>query len=120
MPSMRDPKRGDVVRVRLDPVVGSEQAGIRPTLVISPDVINAHSPVILVACITSKKTERVFPFEAVIEPPEGGLTRHSKVMLMHLRSVDKKRVLDRMGAISEATMETVERALHVATGLVPT
>src|SRR5438132_13402 len=60
MPSL---KRGDIVRVRLDPVEGSEQAGERPALVISPDVINEHSPVILIAALTSQKTERVYPFE---------------------------------------------------------
>jgi mRNA interferase MazF len=117
---MPGPKRGDVVRVRLDLVVGSEQAGIRPALVISPDVINENGPVVLIAAITSKRTERLYPFEALIEPPEGGLTRRSKVMLMQLRSVDKKRLLDRMGSVSDATMQSVERALHVATGLVPT
>ena len=67
------PQRGDVLRVRLDPVEGHEQAGTRPVLTISSDVINQHSPVILVACITSQKVQRVFPFEAVIELPEGGL-----------------------------------------------
>jgi mRNA interferase MazF len=56
-------RRGDVVRVQLSPVIGSEQAGARPALVISPDVINEHSPVILIAPLTSKKTERVYPFE---------------------------------------------------------
>ena len=91
MPLTPSPKRGDVVRVRLDPVEGSEQAGERPALVISSDVINRHSPVILIASITSKKTERAFPFEVLIEPPEGGLTLRSKVLLMQLRSVDKKR-----------------------------
>jgi mRNA interferase MazF len=59
------------VRVPLSPVVGSEQAGERSALVLSPDVINEHSPIILVAPLTTKKTERVYPFEAVIEPPEG-------------------------------------------------
>ena len=57
MPSMPSLKRGDIVRVRLDPVEGSEQAGERPALVISPDVINEHSPVILIAALTSQKTE---------------------------------------------------------------
>jgi mRNA interferase MazF len=89
-------------------------------LVISPDVINENGPIVLIAAVTSKHTERVYPFETVVEPPEGGLTRRSKVMLMQLRSVDKKRLLDRMGSVSDATMQSVERALRVATGLVPT
>jgi mRNA interferase MazF len=103
--------------VRLDPVEGSEQAGERPALVMSPDVINQNSPVILIASLTSRKTERVYPFEALIEPPEGGLTHRSKVLLMHLRSVDKRRLTGFYGSISGETMQRVEEALKVATGL---
>ena len=105
------------MRVRLDPVEGSEQAGERPALVISPDVINEHSPVILIASITSKKTERIYPFEVLIAPPEGGLRQRSKVLLMHLRSIDKRRVIGRCGAVGAETMLRVEAALKVATGL---
>jgi mRNA interferase MazF len=111
------PKRGEVVRVRLDPVQGSEQAGVRPALVISPDVVNEHSPVILVAAITSRKTDRVYPFEAKIEPPDGGLAQLSKVLLIHLRSIDKGRIVGTYGTVSNETMEAVEAALKVATGL---
>jgi mRNA interferase MazF len=72
---MANLRRGEVIRVRLDPVQGSEQAGERPALVISPDLINVHSPVVLVAAITSRKTERVYPFEALIQAGEAGLTQ---------------------------------------------
>ncbi len=112
-----DLNRGEVVRVALDPVTGSEQGGERPVLVISPDLINQHSPVILVAAITSKKTERIYPFEALLEPPDGGLTQRSKVLLMQLRSIDKQRIVGRYGKLSEKTMARVEEALKVATGL---
>lgn len=80
-------RRGDIVRVRLDPAEGSGQSGDRPGLVVSPDLINEHSPMVLVAAITSKKTERVFPFEALIAGGEGGLPQLSKVLLkvMHHR-----------------------------------
>ena len=64
-------KRGDIVRIRLDPVEGSEQAGERPAVVISPDIINQHSPVIIVAAITSKKTDKIYPFEVLIHQPDG-------------------------------------------------
>jgi mRNA interferase MazF len=110
-------RRGDVVRVRLDPVEGSEQRGERPALVISPDVINEYSPVILVADLTSRKTERVYPFEALIEPPEGGLSQRSKGLLMQLRALDKRRILDRFGVVSPAVLERVDTALRIATGL---
>ena len=111
------PDRGEVVRVRLDPVVGSEQAGERPALVISPDLINERSPVILIAAITSQKTERIYPFEALLDPPDGGLAVRSKVMLMHMRSVDKERLIGRYGKVSEKTMQRVEDALKIAAGL---
>src|SRR5262249_13804265 len=117
MPSTQSPSRGDVVRVRLDPTEGSEQSGERPALVVSPDVINQHCPVILIASITSQKADKIYPYEVLIEPPEGGLTRRSKVLLMHLRSVEKRRLIGRCGAVSDATMSRVEEALRVATGL---
>ena len=115
--ALTNPKRGDVVRVNLDPVVGSEQAGKRPALVISPDFINERSPIVLIAAITSKKTERVYPSEVLIKPPEGGLTQLSKVMLLHLRAVDKRRLASRYGMVSEETMLEVDEAIRIATGL---
>ena len=117
MKASASPRRGEVVRVRLDPVEGSEQAGERPALVISPDLINEHSPVILVAAITSRKTERVYPIETLLEPPEGGLKVRSKILLMQLRAIDKRRVSGRYGAVSDALMARVELALAIATGL---
>ena len=106
------------MRVRLDPVEGSEQGGERPALVLSPDVVNEHSPVVLVASITSRKAERVYPFEAAIVPPEGGLSLKSKVMLMQVRSIDKRRISGRLGRLAPETMKRVEDALRVATGLI--
>ncbi len=110
-------RRGDVVRVRLDPTEGSEQAGERPALVLSPDVINRHSPINLIAPITSKRTERVYPFEALVEPGEGGLPTHSKVVLMQTRSLDKSRLLGYYGHLSDETMQQVDQALKTAAGL---
>lgn len=90
--------RGAVVRVRLNPIEGSEQSGERPALIVSPDFINERSPVVIVAAITSRKTDLVYPTEVLIEPSDGGLPLLSKVML-HLRS-------------------QVNEALKIATGLV--
>jgi mRNA interferase MazF len=117
VPSTRIPRRGEIVRVRLDPVEGSEQGGERPALILSPDVINEHSPVVLIASITTKKTERVYPFEVLILPPEGGLKQRSKVLLMQLRSIDKRRLTGFHGSLSLASMTLVEGAVKVATGL---
>ncbi|MBI5707469.1 MAG: type II toxin-antitoxin system PemK/MazF family toxin [Armatimonadetes bacterium] len=110
-------RRGDVVRVRLDPVAGSEQAGERPALVISPDIMNEHSPVVTVAAITSRKTERIYPFEALIEPPDRGLDRRSKVMLSQLRTIDKSRVVGVYATLSDQAMKQVDEALSLALGL---
>ena len=110
-------RRGDVVRVRLDPVEGSEQAGERPGLILSPDDVNKHSPVVLVASLTSKRTDRVFAFEARLDPPDGGLSLTSKVMLMQLRSINKTRLLGYYGRVSDEAMRRVDQALRVAVGL---
>ncbi len=73
--------RGSVWQVRLDPVEGSEQGGTRPVVIISNDVLNRALPVVTVAVMTTRKTERVFPTEVRIDPPDGGLARTSKVLL---------------------------------------
>ncbi len=117
MKSTKPLRRGDIVRVRLDPVEGSEQGGDRPGLILSPDLINQHSPVILVAAITSKKTDKVYPFEAIIEPSPRTLPQRSKVLLMHLRSLDARRVIGHYGAIDAQTLERVDAALTIALGL---
>lgn len=114
--SNRDPPRGDVLPIRFNPIEGSGQGGERPVLVLSPDIINQHSPVILVAALTSRKTDRIYPFEALIEPPEGGLRQHSKVLL-HTRSMDKRRIIGYYGQVSDEVMARVEEALRIATGL---
>lgn len=118
MPFRSAVRRGDIVGVRLDPVEGSEQAAHRPALVISPDVINEHSPVVLIAAITSQKTERVYPFEVLIEPPEGGIRKRSKVLLMQLRCVDKHRLTSYYGTANAETMLRVEVAIKIASGLI--
>ncbi|MBI4559110.1 MAG: type II toxin-antitoxin system PemK/MazF family toxin [Candidatus Hydrogenedentes bacterium] len=114
----QSPRRGEIVRVRLGPVEGSEQVGERPVLVISPDLINENSPVILVAACTTQKVDRVYPFEALIEAGEGGLKRRSKVLLMQLRAIDKRRIIGACGQIRAETMKKVKDALAVATGLI--
>jgi len=86
-------------------------------VVISPDFINEHSPIILIAALTSRKTDRVYPFEVLLEPPEGGLRFPSKVLLMQMRSIDKGRLTGSYGEISPEAMARVEEAMKVATGL---
>ena len=114
---VNSPGRGDIVRVRLDPTEGSEQAGTRPALVLSPNAMNAHAPIVLIAPITSRKTERIYPYEALVEPPEGGLSERSKVLLLHMRGIDKRRITRIEGRVGQATMARVEEAVKLVTGL---
>ena len=100
----RSPRRAGVVR-------------LRPGLVISADFMNQHSPVVLVAAITSKKTEKVYPFEAVIDASKAGLPQRSKVLLMHLRSLDKRSIVGHYGSVDGPTLERVDAALRIAAGL---
>lgn len=110
-------RRGDIVRARFDPVEGSEQGGTRPALVVSPAIINNAGTVVLLAAITSRNLDRVYPFEALLEGGEGGLSRSSKVMLRHLRAMDKGRISGRLGSLSPEAMLQVDAALSVAVGL---
>jgi mRNA interferase MazF len=113
--SLRSPyQRGTVWQVRLEPVEGSEQGGIRPTVVISANTLNDVLPVITVAVITSRKTARVYPTEVLVEPPEGGLTQRSKVLLYQTRTISKRRVLGQVGALTAGTMTSVDAALRRA------
>jgi mRNA interferase MazF len=110
-------RRGGVWRVRLDPVEGSEQAGTRPAVIISDDTLNDALPIVTVAPITSRKTERIFKTEVLVEPPEGGLTLRSKVVLYQVRAVSKSRCLEELGMLADARMAAVDAALRRAFNL---
>jgi mRNA interferase MazF len=110
-------RRGTVWRVRLDPVEGSEQGGTRPTLIISSDLLNGPLPVVTVAVITFRKTERVYATEILIEPPEGGLNQRSKVLLYQTRTISKTRMAEELGAVTAETMDRVAAALRRALDL---
>ena len=111
-------RRGTVVRVRFDPTEGSEQAGVRPAVVLSPTLINERSPVVLVAPVTSKKTDRVFVFEAMLDHEFCGLDRPSKAQLNQLRTIDRRRILGTYGEADAETMDRIDAAIRIATGLV--
>jgi len=108
--------RGDIVRVDFDPVQGSEQGGVRPALVISPELIN-RGDVIVVASITSKNTDRVFPWECLLEAGEGGLTARSKVLFRHIRGISTSRIIGYYGSISAGALKLTEEPLQIAVGL---
>lgn len=112
------PRRGETYLVNFDPTIGSEIKKTRPALVLQNDIANRHSPITIVAAITSKYDATLYPTEVLVKPPEGGLTTNAVVLLNQVRSIDKGRLIKRLGALKPATMQHVERALQISLGLV--
>ena len=112
------PRRGEIYLANLDPTVGAEISKTRPVLVVQNDVANRYSPIAIVAAITSRFGERLYPTEVLIEAPEGGLTSDSVVLLNQIRSLDKQRLIKRLGVLKPATVRRVDGALTISLGLV--
>jgi mRNA interferase MazF len=112
------PKRGDVVLVDFDPTIGAEIRKTRPALVIQNDIDNLHSPITIVAALSSQIAGERYPTEVVLHPPEGGLTKPSVVLLNQIRSVDRRRLVGRLGRLKPATLIRVDQALRISLGLV--
>lgn len=111
-------KRGEVYDARLEPVEGSEQGGTRPVIIVSRDVINAYSPVVLaVPCTTYQTGKRVYPTQVLIQAPEGGLTKDSIAMADQVRVLSKTRLLQLRGALSDEVMMQLNQALLIALDL---
>ena len=108
------PQRGDVYWVNLDPTVGSEIAKTRPALIISNNIGNQYADRVIIAPISSGNVRRVYPFEVRLETGESGLPRRSKVLLDQIRTVDKSRLGDRIGLLTPARMEEVNRAIRLS------
>jgi mRNA interferase MazF len=117
---MTFPRRGEVYLVEFDPARGHEIQKTRPALVIQNDVGNRHSPITIVAAIASKLSPTPYPVEIVITPTKGnGLTLASAIRLNQIRSVDRQRLVKRVGVVDGATMRRVEDAIRISLGLVP-
>ena len=112
------PRRGQVYLVNFDPTIGSEIRKTRPALILQNDIANRLSPITIVAAITSRYEEPLYPTEVHVRPRDGGLQTDSVVLLNQIRSIDKARLLRRLGAYSEDTMQRVDRAVLVSLGLV--
>ena len=109
-------KKGDLYFADLSPVVGSEQGGIRPVLVVQNDIGNKYSPTIIVAAITSK-TKANLPTHVELAAADGGLSKNSVVLLEQLRTIDKRRLKEHIGSLAEAQLPSVNRALSVSLGI---
>ena len=118
MAKITPPKRGEVYLVNFDPTFGSEIRKTRPALILQNDIANEHSPITIVAAITSKFDETLYPTEVEILAGEGGLKQDSVILLNQIRSIDKKRLIKRLGVLKLETMRHIDRALQISLGLV--
>jgi mRNA interferase MazF len=112
------PRRGEVYLVNFDPVIGAEIRKTRPALILQNDIANRHSPLTIVAAITSQFEEPLYPTEVLLTASEGGTTKDSVILLNQIRSVDKRRLARRLGAIRSESMRRVDRSLQVSLGLI--
>lgn len=112
------PHRGDVYLVNFDPTVGAEIQKTRPALILQNDIGNRYSPVTIVAAISSWEGESLYPTEVSLGACEGGLKTASLALLNQIRTIDKQRLIKKMGVVHGETMERVDRALQISLGLV--
>lgn len=110
-------RRGDIFYAELSPVVGSEQGGLRPVLIIQNDVGNRYSPTVIAAAITSRMGKTRLPTHIDIYAERAGLARDSVVLLEQIRTLDKRRLKERMGHLDESIMSRVNAAIAVSFGL---
>lgn len=111
-------KRGDIYYADLSPVVGSEQGGLRPVLIVQNDVGNRYSPTVIAAAITSKMSKARLPTHIDIYAKEVGLAKDSVILLEQVRTLDKRRLREKMGHLEEDTMKRVNEAISVSFGLI--
>lgn len=110
-------KRGDIFYADLSPVIGSEQGGIRPVLIIQNDVGNRYSPTVICAAITSQMNKAKLPTHIELDSRRYCLAKDSVVLLEQIRTIDKKRLREKTGHIDEGMMYKVDRALLISLGL---
>ncbi len=110
-------RRGDIYYADLSPVVGSEQGGIRPVLIVQNDVGNRFSPTVIAAAITSQKDKARLPTHIQVDSVGSGLAKDSIVLLEQIRTIDKKRLKEHMGRLDDFSMKRVNQALQVSFGL---
>ena len=110
-------RRGEIYYADLSPVVGSEQGGMRPVLIVQNDVGNRYSPTVIAAAITSQQNKARLPTHIEIEARTYGLSKNSVVLLEQVRTLDKRRLRERMGCLDEKAMQRVDGAIAISLGL---
>ena len=111
-------KRGDVYFADLSPVVGSEQGGVRPVLVIQNDIGNRFSPTVIIAAITAQIQKAKLPTHVEIDAQRYGFERDSVILLEQIRTIDKQRLTDKITHLDEEMMDKVDEALQISLGLI--
>lgn len=109
-------KRGEIYKADLNPMVGSEQGGVRPVLIIQNDIGNLHSPTVIVAAITSRMKKTNMPTHVTITAEESGLEKNSLILLEQVRTLEKQRLQKRLGQVDQDVMARVDKALCVSLG----
>lgn len=110
-------KRGDIFYADLSPVVGSEQGGVRPVLIVQNDTGNKHSPTVIAAAITSQTGKARLPTHITLAAGSVGLPKDSIVLLEQVRTLDKRRLREHMGRVDDRVMRQVDTAIAVSFGL---
>lgn len=110
-------KRGDIFYADLSPVVGSEQGGVRPVLIVQNDTGNRHSPTVIAAAITSQMGKTKLPTHISVSPVNCGLPKESIILLEQVRTLDKRRLREKTGRLSDSMMRQVDNAIAVSFGL---
>ena len=110
-------KRGDIFYADLSPVIGSEQGGLRPVLIVQNDIGNKYSPTVIAAAITSKIGKTKLPTHIDVPCEDAGLSKDSIILLEQIRTIDKKRLKEKMGHLNANTMSSVNSAIEVSFGL---
>lgn len=110
-------RRGDIYFADLSPVVGSEQGGVRPVLIVQNDVGNKHSPTVICAAITSQMNKAKLPTHIALSSAEYALPKDSVILLEQIRTIDKRRLREHMGRLDEQVMDKIDSAIAVSFGL---
>ena len=110
-------KRGDIYYADLSPVVGSEQGAVRPVLIVQNNVGNRFSPTVIAAAITSQQSKAKLPTHIPLYANTSGLAKDSVVLLEQVRTIDKRRLKEKMGSVDESSMSAVDNAISISFGL---
>jgi mRNA interferase MazF len=107
-------RRGDIFLANLEPIKGSEQGGIRPVLIIQNDISNKHSPVTIIAAITSKIFDKEFPTNVFVSQKDSKLDKDSTILLNQIRTIDNSRLIKKIGSLDSLIMNQVDKSLKVS------